>query len=113
MIVHTRNGCGIAAGSALFADFGDDYVAPMPLQSSPAKRFKGALDAWLAQHTSQAAGACMGLPGSSGDGSLPDAGDTASSCENVGDTASSCKNAGEASSCENAGDTPSSCKNVG
>ena len=60
------------------------YSAPTPLQSSPAKHFKGALDAWLAQHTSQAAAACMGLPGSSGDvggkdGESEDAGDTASS----------------------------------
>ena len=43
------------------ADFGENYVVQTPLQSSPAKRFKGALDAGLAQHTSQAAAACTGL----------------------------------------------------
>ena len=92
VVVRTRNGCGIVGGGALLADFGENYVVQTPLQSSPAKRFKGALDAWLAQHTSQAAVAsCMGLPGSSGGGSLPDAGGKDGESEDAGDAALGCK----------------------
>lgn len=43
--VSTRNGCGIASGSAIAVDFGEGYRNAPPVNSVPAKRFRGALDA--------------------------------------------------------------------
>ena len=44
VIVRTHNGCGIAAGSEIVADLGENYVPASVPATSAAKRFKGSLD---------------------------------------------------------------------
>ena len=45
VVVHTHNGCGIAAGSTVAADLGEAFSVSGGAQASPAaKRFKGVLD---------------------------------------------------------------------
>jgi hypothetical protein len=51
LVVNTRNGCGIAAGSDILCDFGEHYVpTSVPSSMGPAgKRFRGALDVLVAR----------------------------------------------------------------
>ena len=44
IMVRTHNGCGIAAGSEIVADFGEGYVPSTVPVTPAAKRFRGALD---------------------------------------------------------------------
>ena len=44
MVVRTHNGCGIAAGSLITADFGEGFSMSGAGSSAAAKRFKGVLD---------------------------------------------------------------------
>ena len=53
LTVRTHNGCGIAAGSEIVADLGEDYLPASAPAGNSAKRFKGALDLWLEKHTTQ------------------------------------------------------------
>ena len=46
--VHTHNGCGITAGNALVANLGDSLRQSMSVESTPSKRFRGALDVFFA-----------------------------------------------------------------
>ena len=46
--VHTHNGCGITAGNALVANLGDSPRQSMSVESTPSKRFRGALDVFFA-----------------------------------------------------------------
>ena len=47
LMVQTHNGCGVAAGSEVVADFGEKYVPAGATDASPAKKFKGSLDLLL------------------------------------------------------------------
>ena len=65
----THNGCGIAAGATLCCDFGERYVAASAGDIQPAKRFRGALEAFFYEQAKvNAAAACsdIDLPDSQG-----------------------------------------------
>lgn len=71
VVVCTHNGCGIAAGSEITVDLGEDYnLTPLP-DVPAAKKFKGALDAMWAKQIAEATAAASGA-----DSKRPSAGET-------------------------------------
>lgn len=58
MRVSTHNSCGIAAGSVLACEFGEQWESkPEAIAHSPARKFRGALQALFAEQTQSAAAA--------------------------------------------------------
>ena len=58
-MVRTHNGCGMAAGSEITVDLGEDYNLTPSRMSPAAKKFKGALDAMWAKQIAEATAGCI------------------------------------------------------